>query len=72
MIIEVNNWITEIEECEVTITPLTHGEGNRLMVTIGTHAVYYMDEKLFDVLTDNLLKAKTKYIVEGKHEVTMS
>jgi hypothetical protein len=64
---ETDSWIDDLEQCEVKIEKSNIGE-NRLWVGIGWphHTVYFMDEKLLDLLTDNLLKAKLKFIEEGK------
>jgi hypothetical protein len=65
---ESSSWIEEPEQVKVKIEKSTIGE-NRLWVGIGglqSHTVYFMDEKLLDLLTDNLLKAKLRYIEEGK------
>jgi hypothetical protein len=65
---ETSNWIDEAEQCKVRIQDSAIGK-NRVAVSIGgllCHTVYFMDEKLLDLLTDNLLKAKLRYIEEGK------
>jgi hypothetical protein len=64
---ETSTWIDDPEQVRVQVEKSTYGE-NRVWVGIGNphHTVYFMDEKLLDLLTDNLLKAKLKFIEEGK------